>query len=1145
MTISEFIDLIEAHDFMSPNQIAALRRQHGMGNLDMSIDELAYFLLERNRLTKYQAKKLITESKSGEKRTAAPVSEARKRAMENWQQAAPVADEIATPENGDVVPLDSRAHSVFSSGELDSVESLSAEAGEDPFAENPTDQPAKAYKKKTSPANPWDSPLLYIGGGSLVVLTLIGVLLYYFLPFDTGEKIYSRGAENYQKAAFAKAATDFSRLLSRFPDHPSAPSAEVLLGMCDIQQRLGDVTESTAPATLDLTLQTVGETLSRIESSPDFDLARPDLAILLPEMAGDIASQAQKTGDLEKKRELVVLADDAMQLVNNPAYLPTSSRQTQRTAIDQAEQDVFQAKRDIEKGDALQGILGTIDEYTERGEFLLAYKEHRRVVDQYPALRYNNSLKKALNKAAKSLLSKVAPIADLPDTITDESVSEFKQIVFSDRIHAVQGNQSGTPIAIRIHGSIYAFDSGTGNVIWRRYVGLMPNSIPFSFEENGGYFLVVDKREHGLLALRKEDGHLLWRVNFESPIFRPAISDDLLIVTEQSGRAWKLNRITGEVLAGVQFPQEIAASAGLVQGISAVYVVADHSNMFTLDLESFECVEVVPINHETGQIAVAPVGTQRHLFLEERLGNDSTVLHNVMVDAQGRNSSVIDDRIRIPGHIFESPVINDSQVIMANDRGELFVFRVDPSSKDLPVSLIANTKSRESESMVSHLAFHRRKLWVFDRRMTAYQIRLATGSLSRLSSAYDQEYFVAPPVFVDDRLIHARQQKGKSGFVITAQRLDSQLSDSLWMTAVGTSMVGPLFKENEQSVVATRRGTIFEVPRGNKKQQIQTEAISRISDPIRAYDFDFSEAMKNVGQVFYTNATSTVQGMIWNGKKATLVEWDPDCTAPDQLDPLQKTEWAAGFGAPSVWSSYMVIPTRCNSIVAVDPKSGEQPIYPFQPDVTTGQQIRWSRPLVLHDGSKLLVTDRDRSIYCLEKSGNEDAALSVVEKVTVTDPLVSDLAFAGLMLVAGCRDTNDGREYLQVFQLPELSRQDPLPVAGSILSQPVGIGNRIFVVTSEEGLIAVRDDFQLEPWNIPLNGKTLISGPIAAGDRIAIGLSGGEIWLIDPHGGTMVQQYSIQEPLSENLSYVEGKLFAHGYDGTLHLIPLTTDGEVK
>ena len=71
-----------------------------------------------------------------------------------------------------------------------------------------------------------------------------------------------------------------------------------------------------------------------------FDQARSELTSILPDIADGFSQRAQEAKETEDKRKWLALTGQALDLVNNPAYLPTSAREGVQARVDSIQQDV-------------------------------------------------------------------------------------------------------------------------------------------------------------------------------------------------------------------------------------------------------------------------------------------------------------------------------------------------------------------------------------------------------------------------------------------------------------------------------------------------------------------------------------------------------------------------------------------------------------------------------------------------------------------------------------------------------------------------------------------------------------------------------------------------------------------------------------
>ncbi|WDI42335.1 outer membrane protein assembly factor BamB family protein [Bremerella sp. P1] len=1132
MKISDFIDLIEAHDYMADNQIAAIRRQMNSGQLDVTVEELVRFLLDRQRLTKYQAKKLLAEARSGVTAESIPVSEGRRRAQQKWMDAAPVSEEIVETEADDLVALDDMSSEQDATTAdplgLGGIDGFSSEPDEvDPFQESGDDKgKSSAHKKKTSRANPWDSPLLLFGGGGLVLLLLVGGLLYFWLAFDSGDDMFQAAEKSYRSGSYVQAGAEYNKFIRRFPDHPSAPVAEVRLGMATLWNMVEGGSD------WELALKTTQEVLPEIDESPAFDEARPELATILPEIASGLTERAQQSESVDEKLRQSDLASAAMELVNDPTYLPTSLREAQQSRIETIEMNLVRVRREIDRDQAKNEALAKIEEKTAEGKFQEVYQLRRSLVDSYPGLRTDESLIDAVSGAAKKLVDQVIPLDNFPAPITedDNGMSLLSEVTLVQREPVLPASTSSETAVFRLDGTAYAIEVDSGKLLWRRYVGMDDNAQAVSWTADGDKTVaaLIDTRENQLLAVDQRTGEVLWKQKFESQLFRPKVFENSVLVAERSGKVWKIARESGEVIAAVQVPQEISAPLGMLDEVAGVYAVAEHSNVYVLSPDNLICGEVIPVGHEVGTITVEPTGTLRQMFLFENAGLEYSFLHLYSVDAGGGGAKLTQDVVRQAGQVLVTPIVADARLVATNDRGEVLVYEVNTAAKDVPVRLVAATKADSSEPILGYAAVSRGDLWVCDRRMTRYVMQLSRGSVVRKMVDHDGDTFVARPLVRGDKIIHARRSSGADGYVIEAQRIQANKLDDIWQTTIGTPTAGKAFtlKGADSPLVVTTRGAVYPLPKlGMGNTQIIEQPESKLDVTTKPYQFSSGQKLDDTNEVFFPPSGENRSMMVsTRGDEviARVVPWEIPATDRVTL--------------PVVWDDYVLIPTKIGQILVVDAKSGAADVQPYQPELAFGETIDWSNPAVVGGSTpSVIVSDRRSRLFRLAIETSPEPHLTALDQVKLTEELSGDLAVAGLMLVGvGSKAEKD---VLRLFQLPEMAEQDPIEISGDVVMSPEAVDGRVYCATAGDGLIAIRDDFSVA-WKCPLNAMTIASGPVSVNDMLAVSFTQGQVWLINEATGELVTEFNVGEPLADGLSYFDGQLWVHGYDGTLHGIAL-------
>src|SRR5690606_10805511 len=111
-----------------------------------------------------------------------------------------------------------------------------------------------------------------------------------------------------------------------------------------------------------------------------------------PDIADGFAEQAKVTDQMARKVELAKLADEAMTLVNNPSYLPTSQRKNLEGRIANILDKLSAARRSIDQDKDLQIALESIGKLVEEGKTAEGYQVRNELVRRFPGLEPHTQL---------------------------------------------------------------------------------------------------------------------------------------------------------------------------------------------------------------------------------------------------------------------------------------------------------------------------------------------------------------------------------------------------------------------------------------------------------------------------------------------------------------------------------------------------------------------------------------------------------------------------------------------------------------------------------------------------------------------------------------------------------------------------------
>ncbi|MEN0111981.1 MAG: hypothetical protein AAF805_14775, partial [Planctomycetota bacterium] len=370
------------------------------------------------------------------------------------------------------------------------------------------DGPRKPEKKrrrhvKKGAENEFDSPLLLIGGGGLVLLVLCGVGLALLLTQRSGDEVLESARTAYETGSYAAAAKAYEEFVEDFPTHGRWSEARVALAATRLRQAVESGRDW--PAAL-----SVAEVEVRaVEDEPAFADNRAEFAALLPRVAVGLAQRADSQsaelssgGDDAEVARLAELADQALTLAVNTKYAPKSLQDpTQATAVREL---LARVERRRASASDLSAAIAAIAAATAAGEPGEAYRLHRELLAARPELRDDAALEGALAAAAeaeRSLVAFAPSEADAARVSRDDGVAASIALATIRR----EGTVAADGVyAVKIGPILCGINAANGVLRWRRPIGDgLSRSLPTPVGED---LVVVDQRHGDLLRLRASDG---------------------------------------------------------------------------------------------------------------------------------------------------------------------------------------------------------------------------------------------------------------------------------------------------------------------------------------------------------------------------------------------------------------------------------------------------------------------------------------------------------------------------------------------------------------------------------------------------------------------------------------------------------------
>jgi outer membrane protein assembly factor BamB/TolA-binding protein len=985
----------------------------------------------------------------------------------------------------------------------------------------PAGPPPKAGKftKKTRTGSVWDSTLLYVGGGALALLLIAGVWLWYSLTRGTAAEMFQAAEEDYRSQAYAQAIAKYERFLQTYPDDPNVSLARVKIGTGQLWQSV-EGSQNKEPA-----LKAAKEILPKIQEEEAFSEVRAELASILPEIAEGFAGQARLKEDVTQAQQLLDLANDAMDLVNTPAYIPTSLRKSIETRLDAIREDMLLAERNINQTKRLTTDVAQIRQAAQAGQTVEAFAIRRKLLQDYPGLETHPSLVEAVRLITDKERALVQVVEEpLQAVTTDHAKPTSFEVALVSRHGPGTGGDTKQMVYFLARGTIYALQADTGGMAWRRAVGYETTMPPLPLARQAGAdVIVVDQQRHELLRLKGDTGELVWRLPIGEPFAEPVIEGKRMFVAAASGKIYDVDPETGVAARHVQIPQTLRVGPGLGPG-PYMYQVGDHSNLYILDKNTLECKEVHYLGHKPGTIDTPPVMILGHLFVAENAGVDYCNLRFLATDVEGESVKPVGKPLRLDGQVLVAPLVSGARLIVLTDLGAMRVLEVNTAAPENPVAdavepLVASFRT----PLLSYAVYDGGRLWVGNDRFTLREIQMSLNQIATKWIKNQRDTFVAPPQLIGRTVYHLRRRQGSPAYTATA--VDGDEGNVLWETdlACPTALLN-VDMQRQQVHSISAQAELFELTPEVFSQGHLDEPGSAAVGAARSVPFDEPIPLDNDRWALASEV-----------ERHRVIVYDPQAVSASSrllARPLKDIAGAQVTATPVFFQGGLLVPLDNGQVALIDPASGERKALPFQPRVEAGSKVQWQRPAVV--GQDFVIVDNRRKLYRVGLKSQPEPNLQESAQAEMEIDIASQLAAAGDTVYGVVRGAN--ADTVVSFAAADLAVGKEWALEGRVTWGPETMGDQVLVATDTDGLLCFQAG-QQQQWKSPLAYGTLVGRPLVQdGDLILTSLPG-TVWRISGTDGQELQKTDVGQPLGSSPVAFGSRLALSAADGTLLVIP--------
>ncbi len=989
----------------------------------------------------------------------------------------------------------------------------------DEFTTPPAGPPARRMtsltrggKKKPRPSKSqktWDSPLILFGGGGLALLLLIGGTIAWLLNRETGDNVLAQADAALKAGAYPQAIERYEAFLKDYSRHPDRSLGRVQLAMVRIRQQTEGGDFAAAADTAETELKAV-------EDEDAFRDAHGEIAALLPQIAIGAANAAEKADPTSPAAEkLTEVTNKAVALYNNTTYVPKSQRDEAKLVNiqDMLDRVARRQKTHIALSDGLKAI----DEAIAANKPIDAYAAHRKLLREHPELIGDKTLTEAIQKTTAAEQAAIKFVKESKAAETTDRPTPWKAAlaVANRRVRPTAPPPGVRGITcIRAGGAVYALDTASGQLLWRRHVGFGTTAPPIPIDND---FLVTDSTHNDLCRLDGPTGRLIWRQSVGETFTETLVTGDRGFVSTKSARLYAIELKSGALMGYFQLAQPLSATPALDRQKTRIYAAGDQAVLYTISLTDMKCTGINYLGHSPGSIRVPLAAVMDKVALVENDGVETSHLRLFTLDDKGAISSQVADR-RLTGLAATPPIVTGRGMIIATDHGLLEAYDVATGKSASPLNLIATREATGSSPLVRFFTATGRNVWVADTQLTKYSIMPTDNRLpvEEIENNFAGSTFDHPLQLFGDTLIHVRRPKNRGGYVVAAT--DTKNGHPLWETDLAMPPAGaPVVDDGTKSIIlGSADGYVFKFDESALRTRVQDQAAPSELTPPDNPPLTSAIDLRQGRVVFSAN----------NSNRILLY-------SPTQPNPARWLTLEGALAAtPTPFGAGFTVPLKLGQVFYLNSTDGARLATPFQPRLEPQVTLDYQPAVAVgNDGRQLVITDGRQKIYLVALVDAPQPHLQELKQGDVgPHPIETPLVAIGdtVLAVAG------GTHVLR-FKLPTMETIGETNLPAPIESGPFKIGDSVLLTTADDNLIALSPTGAMI-WQAPLQHGPLAGAPLLVPDGIVLTYRKGIIERRSPTDGKPLGTTNLEQPLATGPVPFLQLLVTVATDGTVLVI---------
>ncbi len=1123
MSPNKLINKLEALDKLDPRIIAKLREQVGASKTPPKATSILKYLVKKNLISESEAKKILKSDKNkpAEKKRAASAEELVVIAAEEEAEIAEVENSLSEVIDPDELSL-TKAPKGRKPTLADSFDDMpAAEVATTSYGGSVNDGSAPGNKnyKKWDTKNQWTSKWPFIGFGVLLLLIMIGSFLAIWLGGVDADKQYAAAINSIDKLTYADAEEKFSNYLKDNPNHKFADDARALRVKAIMRNKFSTKRWSE-------TIQSGQTLLPELSQQENNKLSkiREDVGLMLSESLFHETESAVKLETLAEMETSVEKLTKYYKFIDNPNYLSGTQRKSQRvsTYLAEIENNIQTVNGLINKEKDYATTLVDIKQLGDNRETDKAFETYIRMTREYPDLAARQELRDLMKGISKTEEDLVKPLDQATVTQTSAPASPLSaSVVLASTVGEQVNGLRDEVIAALVDGAVYGFDAGTGEVRWRRFVGLQTAYPPKAFDLDT--VIVFNLLRNEVMKIQLDDGAVIWRALIDEPFFEPTFNEQQVLVTTQSGRLILIDGTSGEMVGGAKIPQA-ANSGGLIANRAPVlYQPGSYSNLYAISTTDFQCKEVLYLGHYRNSIPVPPVSWSGYIIMV-RNGGDFADLLILKPDETGLNLQVNQIINRVTDSQINTPIAYFGRgLILFGDDGDMRILELNPGNEISPVTVLAK-EQYDTQGQRSYIAHKGSNIWAAGKGLRRYKVQRSLGQFKNEEVIEPGDVFLGQPTVIDDKIFHVRRRANSN--MASASLVDGKSLKPIWRTDFGGPLGG--VTESDAGLTAVNnQGDVFDVSTNDIRSGVAKRAIIS-SEVIETLKFD--QMMDMGADAFVMANTRGAKQLLFYEKganKSKLFEMGIEANDQPQQPPI-------------IVGESLVVASQQGLVTKIDPRNGRIIGSPFLPPVTPGMKVPW-QPLVpitsnvfaaAHSSVQDANTQMPSMLYFL--SAQNDESISKVAELKFDQSIVSAIVTDGSDIF-GVQSDGESDSLFQVAAGRQPSISASQGMGNRYIAGPWLVGDLLLVQMDNDTLTCFDKSLQ-QKWSLPIGNVQISSIPSDTNGGLMVVFASGRILKLNAGQGTIEKQLELGQPITGEPKFIGDSVVLRGSDGTVHML---------